>query len=224
MAQQLTFDLPSQPAFGAEAFFVAPPNALAVKAINNWQDWPQNRLLLVGPEGSGKTHLVKVWQALTGARLVDPQCASTIEGPCAVDPVDTKPRDPDFEEACFHAINSANGSQSPMLLTATTVPGGATVALPDLLSRLTATQIIHLQQPDDALLAATMIKQFGDRQLRVPPNLISYIVPRIERSFAAASQIVSHLDAVSMSTGKPVTRTMARHILDRFAAINDSAV
>ena len=71
MAQQLSFDLPARPALGRDAFFVADSNALAVAAIDGWRDWAGGKLVLVGPAGSGKTHLSHVWAADTGANRIE---------------------------------------------------------------------------------------------------------------------------------------------------------
>ena len=70
MSQQLTFDMPSQPALGRGDFFVSPANAAAVEAIQSWHDWPQGKLILVGPKGAGKTHLAHVWAAMCDAQIV----------------------------------------------------------------------------------------------------------------------------------------------------------
>ena len=70
MAEQLSFDLPVRQALGREDFFVSPTNATAVAMIEGWQNWPARKLCLVGPPGSGKTHLTHVWVALSGARII----------------------------------------------------------------------------------------------------------------------------------------------------------
>jgi len=75
MADQLTFDLPSVPALGREAFFISPANAVAVSLLENTKDWSSGKMLLCGPAKSGKTHLAHVWADQTGAALID---ASTL--------------------------------------------------------------------------------------------------------------------------------------------------
>lgn len=69
MAHQLSLDLPARPALGRGDFFVSGPNAAAVAMIEGWENWPARKLVLHGPEGSGKTHLTHVWAALSGATI-----------------------------------------------------------------------------------------------------------------------------------------------------------
>src|SRR5262249_1495386 len=95
-ARQLAFDLPHRPASGADDFLVAPPNAAAVAWVDRWPDWPAAGLALHGAQGSGKTHLLRVWQARSGARLLraadladlDFNALATSPGPAAVDDCD----------------------------------------------------------------------------------------------------------------------------------------
>ena len=67
---QLVLDLPARPALGRADFFVSPANALALAQVDAWPDWPARRLAVVGPAGAGKTHLVHVWAARSGANVL----------------------------------------------------------------------------------------------------------------------------------------------------------
>src|SRR4051794_4602062 len=68
--RQLALDLPYRPALGREDFLVGSANAEAVAFIDRWPDWPSRMLALIGPPGSGKSHLAEVWRQRTGARLI----------------------------------------------------------------------------------------------------------------------------------------------------------
>ena len=87
------------------------------------------------------------------------------------------------------------------------------VALPELVSRLTAAAHVALAEPDEALLGAVLVKLFNDRQLRVQPALITYLLGHMERSLAAAGAMVARLDARALETGRPITRVLAQHVL-----------
>ena len=78
-----------------------------------------------------------------------------------------------------------------------------------------ATTAITISDPDDALLAALIMKLFADRQMRPAPALIAYLSRRIERSFFAARDIVEMLDEVSLREGVPITRALAARLLDK---------
>ncbi|MBL4808007.1 MAG: chromosomal replication initiator DnaA, partial [Rhodobacteraceae bacterium] len=70
-AEQLVLPLPVRAAQGRDDFFIAPCNALAVQQLDNWPNWQNGKLALVGPMGAGKTHLAHVWAAQTGAKIID---------------------------------------------------------------------------------------------------------------------------------------------------------
>lgn len=218
MARQLALDLPVRPALGREAFFVSPSNSAALAAVDAWRGWPNRRHLILGPPGSGKSHLAQVWAAQTGARIVagaslrEEDVPRLVAEPAlAVEDADQSVQEP----ALFHLLNLAQAEATPLLLTATRRPADWGLALPDLASRIAAMPVARLDPPDDALLSAVLVKLFDDRQIAVAPDVIDYLVPRIERSFAAAGGIVSALDAAALAERRPVTRQLARTILDK---------
>ncbi|MCF1708864.1 DnaA/Hda family protein [Tabrizicola sp. J26] len=220
MIRQLAFDLPSRVALGREDFFVSPSNALAVAAVGSWRDWPGARMLLLGAAGSGKTHLAHVWEAEAGARIIaadaltrcDPN--ELAEGPLAVEDADRIAGDSAAETTLFHLMNLTLAQRQPLLLTAEHAPRDWGLCLPDLLSRAQAFPVARLEPPDDALLAAVLVKLFSDRQITVAPTLIPYLVSRMDRSFAAAHDLVAALDARSLAEGRPITRQLAAPLLD----------
>lgn len=216
MIRQLAFALPNAEALTREDFFVAPSNALALQTVEGWQDWPGRKLLLIGPEGAGKTHLAHVWATLSGAAiLTGPDLAQTDVASLAGRPVlvDDADRIGPAEAQLFHLHNLAT-SGAALLLTARTPPRDWGLALPDLVSRMQATQIARLEAPDDALLSAVLVKLFADRQVTVPSNLISYLITRMPRSIGAARTLVADLDARALAAGRPITRTLAAELVD----------
>ena len=92
--------------------------------------------------------------------------------------------------------------------------GADTIALPDLRSRIAAVTQLELGVPDDALLAALLVKFFADRQISVAPNLIPYLLRRVERSAEALEQVVRQLDAAGLARQAPLTRRLARQVLE----------
>jgi chromosomal replication initiation ATPase DnaA len=131
-----------------------------------------------------------------------------------VEDMDRAAADAATEEALFHLHNLLLAGDGRLLLTGRTPPAHWPIALPDLKSRLAATATAALDAPDDALLAAVLVKLFADRQIAVAPPLVAYLVPRIDRSFAAAHAIVDRLDRAALSEGRSVTRALAQRLLD----------
>lgn len=215
MIRQLAFDLPLTEAMTRESFFAAPSNAVALQTVERWQDWPGRKLLLLGPEGSGKTHLAQVWAGMADAvilsalTLAEADVADLAGRAVVVEDADLIDQ---AEAQLFHLHNLVT-SGGALLLTARTPPRDWGLALPDLISRMQATPIAHLDAPDDAFLSAVLVKLFADRQVAVPANLIPYLVTRMPRSIGAARAMVAALDARALALGRPITRALAGEVL-----------
>lgn len=221
MPEQLSFDLPGVTALGRADFLVAPSNAMAVALIEGWQNWQPGKLVITGPEGSGKTHLVHVWAQLTGAEILraDALCDADIpalsQGAVAVEDIPDIADAPEAQTALFHLHNLILAEGNRLLLTGDRTPRRWGLTLPDLASRIEGTQNAVLEPPDDALLAAVLAKLLADRQLTPKPDLIPYLLKRMDRSFAAAREIVTLLDSASLAQKRPLTRTLAATVLDK---------
>ena len=218
MGEQLTFDLPVRPALGREDFFVSPANALAVTTLDQPELWPNGKLLLIGPEGAGKTHLAMVFAARTGAQVIGAGNLAAADLPEAaalvIENADTVAGDTAAETALFHLHNHMTGRGGLLLLTAARAPRDWGLTLADLQSRMAATATATLLPPDDALLGAVLVKLFADRQLQVAPGFIGWLVRRIDRSFATARAVVAALDAEALATKRPINSTLAATLLD----------
>lgn len=215
--KQLTLDLPLDTRYGREDFLVSPSNERAYGLIESWPDWPDTILLLVGPRGSGKSHLAAIWAATARAWTIDafevtpdkvPHLVSS--GALAIEDIDRADRD---EAALFHLLNLARERKAYLLLTCETPPDRWGLKTPDLISRLRLAPSVSLEAPDDALLKAVLVKLFVDRQLVVDTSVVDYIALRIERSLAKADEIVTLLDKEALSRGRRVSRAIAAEVL-----------
>jgi len=210
---QLALDLVLEPDYRAEAFAVSEANAAALALVNRWPRWRQGHLLLVGPAGSGKTHLSHMWSARTQAMSLDAAGLSeslTTVGRGVAVLVEDCDRGVD-EDALFHLLNRAAGDAGvTVLMTASCAPDVWPVALPDLASRLRASETAVLHEPDDALLRQVMEKLFRDRRTPLSPGVLEYLLDRMERSVDFARNLVAWLDREALARKGPVTRTLAR--------------
>jgi chromosomal replication initiation ATPase DnaA len=214
---QLTFDLPRRIGLSRADFLISDSNAAALAWIDRWPDWPSRALALHGPARCGKTHLVHLWCAQTAGIIVPGEALSeevvarlVLEGRhrIAIDNADRA-----SEHALLHLYNSCMASRGGLLVAARQPPASWTVVLPDLDSRLRTVLAIGIGLPDDALLGAVLIKHFADRQLRVAPKVIPYLLTHMERSFAAAAEIACRLDSVSLRDRRAITLPLARQLL-----------
>jgi chromosomal replication initiation ATPase DnaA len=219
---QLTLDLPHRSALGAEDFLVSECNRPAVNMIDAWPDWPDRVQLLIGPAASGKTHLVRVWQAMSGAESLDPAhldmalIDSRPEGtPLVVEDADRTPYD---EKALFHLLNLAREKGLFVLLTARGSPSRWRCALPDLLSRLNAAPVVEIGAPDATLLRTVMLKHFTDRQLDIDPKVLEFLALRVERSLEAAAAAVEAVDRAALASGRKISRQLVAEALQANAS------
>lgn len=215
---QLTLALSHPASLAREDFMVGPCNAAALDAIERWPDWPGRTLALVGPRGSGKSHLAAIWAARAGARMIAASALDEAAAPAALASgavlVEDAAAGAVNERALFHLLNIAREEQGYVLLTAESAPATWTLRLADLASRLRAVPVVTIGPPDDALFRTVLVKLFADRQLTVDEALLVYLERRVERSLAAAQAVVAALDREGLRQQRPVTRALAAELLD----------
>lgn len=221
-AEQLTLDLPHRPALGAEDFLVSDCNLGAVRLIDSWPNWQENAKLLIGPAASGKTHLARVWQALSKAELLSPggldMASLETRGAGTALIVEDVDRAGYDEKALFHLLNVAREKRIYVLLTAREAPNRFDCSLPDLRSRLNALPAIRIGPPDDALLKTVMLKHFADRQLAIDPKSLDFLALHIERSLAAAAVAVAAVDRAALASGRKISRQLVAEALGTTAS------
>lgn len=221
MAEQLTLPLHLRSAQGREDFFIAPANALALTTLDSPEAWPLGRMILIGPEGAGKTHLAAIWADEHGAQVLPARDLSeemapdlVAKGAAVIEDAEAIAQSPEHQRALFHLHNLMQAEGGQLLLTARTPPRDWGLSLPDLISRMEATATVRITPPDDALLAAVLVKLFSDRQLTVAPNLIGWLVTRMDRSLATARKLVAALDRQALAQRRAITQRLAAEVLD----------
>jgi chromosomal replication initiation ATPase DnaA len=215
--RQLAFALPHAESLTRDNFLEGPANAAGLALVDSWPEWPNHIMLLVGPEGSGKSHLAAIWAEQAGARLTSAHTLAAAAVPAALATgalvvEDLNPSDLD-ERALFHLMNLAREDEAFVLITARLPPSAFQIELRDLRSRLRAAPTVALLPPDDALFRALIVKFCADRQLAIDENVVSYLATRIERSYGAARRAVELLDTEALRQGRPVTRALAAELL-----------
>lgn len=186
-----------------DEFLVTPSNARAVHTLDHWATWPVKAAVLVGPRKSGRSLLARIFAAKSGGTIIDD--------------ADTRP-----EEELFHAWNGAQADRHPLLLIAEAAPPTWEITLPDLRSRIAATPLAEIAPPDDALMKALFERKFAARGLDARPDLIDWLVTRIERSHVAVIRTVDALDQEVMERRKRLSIPLARTTLAAAALIPQS--
>ena len=208
----MPLDLAVSPKLTREDIIIGKSNRAAVEIVDLWPAWQSPVVVLAGPKGSGKTHLVKAWEAQANAVRLD--CAKIAFFPTSsqaflMEDIGETALD---ETALFHLVNSIREHGGSLLLTSKLRPSSWNIALPDLKSRLQSATVVEIAEPDDALLLAVLAKLFADRQVIVEANVSEYLVTRMERSFSEAVRIVALLDALALEKKTRITRSLAASI------------
>lgn len=218
-SSQLPLDLGYQPALTRDDFMVSPCNQIAVHWVDRWPGWPSHALVLIGPSAAGKTHLARIWSHASGAEIITPDklnenlITGRATGHLVIDQADLLIGDRAAEEILFHLYNQTRSNGDHLLLTMRAAPFALNFTVPDLASRLRSALTIGIDEPDDELLSAVLVKLFHDRQIQVNDDVIRYLVPRMERSFLAANDIVARADLAALSQKRPVTVQLMRGLL-----------
>lgn len=206
---------------GREDFLIAPCNAESFAWIDRWPDWSAPVLILQGPPACGKTHMGYVWMQRSGSRLVEARNLEQLpadriflqQTPLLIDHLDPWVGSRQAETTLFHIYNMLQEHGMSALITMRMSPEHADFAVPDLASRIRSCPVARIKMPDETLLGSLLIKMFQDRQLKPDQNLIKYILPRAERSFAAMRDIVERADALALAKKRPLSIPLMREVL-----------
>lgn len=215
--QQSAFDFPLSNDYAVDDFAVSPANQLAYSWVTAWPAWESYGLVVYGGPDCGKTHLAHIWKERSQARLIH---ASSLQDtllpelfsspPCFI--IEDIERIAE-ETALFHLLNHVKAQQGSVLLTALAPPNQLHFSLADMRSRVNALPAARISPPDDALLKAVLCKQFADHQLRVPEEVVDFLLARMERSFAMAKCFVNQLDMQAMKEQCSITIPFIRRVL-----------
>ena len=199
-SSQIPLSFPVEESYDPHDFIPLSCNQDALDWIDRYPDWPYPAVIVYGEVGCGKTHILKLWQDKTGE--------------AAIDNVDLVFGNLEAEQNLFHQFNQAREKKTYLFLSMTNKLASQNILLPDLKSRLMAAPQVEITQPDEHDLSVILTKLANDRQLKIDPDVMKYILPRIERSFASARDLINLIDEQALAQKRAVTVPFVRGVVD----------
>lgn len=199
------------------------PNAEALAAVSDHAAGKTQEpvLFLWGEVGTGKSHLLRAWCRATGAAPVAP----LPEPPHALVVVDDVDRlDGEDQIRLFSLINAAREGDGRVLATGP-VPPAQLIDLPglnfrpDLATRLAQGLVFRLHPLSDADKRAALCVRAESRGLRLPDEVVRYLLTHCRRDLPHLLTLVDLLDTHSLSLKRPVSLPLLKEILQRNLAI-----
>jgi chromosomal replication initiation ATPase DnaA len=195
-----------------EEFFVSSCNFDAYNTVMK-HDW--GRLIVIGDNRSGKTTLAKVWQKSRKGQF----CRSLYDLN-QKDDIDSIVVD-DIESVNVYdllsIVNYASEHSMQLLMLASEYPS---FTLPDLKSRLSSTLKVMIKFPDIELAKKLIAKLFVDKQIKVFPEQVDYIVENIDREYDKMEYIVSYIDKMAETLGKKINLPTIRELMSNYCENN----
>lgn len=205
--KQINFDLGFQSEYHESDFILSLCNLDAFNSITQNNKWINNRFLLIGEEGSGKSHLAHIWKEQQNAKELQENEPFEASSAFLIENIELIKN----EEYLFHLLNYCQNNSLTLLMTASHYPE---YALKDLNSRIKATLNTYIKNPDEEFIQVLIRKFFTDQQLAVSEEVVSYLVARVERSFTYLKNLVSTIDKLSLEEKRNITIPFVKSVLE----------
>ncbi|WP_139792243.1 HdaA/DnaA family protein [Henriciella litoralis] len=215
-SRQLKFEFPES-GHTLDTLAVTDSNRTAIAVLKRWPDWRTAHFCLVGAPQSGLSTAAQAWCDLSGSALLSAKAFDKLShkkidalanGPVAIELAENVSN----ESNLLSLLNLSVRSGGTVLLTSHVSPARWRVSQPDLLSRLKAMTLIELGPPDDEMLSIRLQAAMKRRYLKLPGDVETYLLARIQRNYAVIESFVQNLH--EMSDGREVTVPLAREVLD----------
>ena len=213
---QLLLDFDHKIEFNEHDYYVSKSNYFAFNLIQNWTKWEKKILNIYGDTFSGKTHLAKIFQNKSRALyLTDSDVNEEIYkkiklSECIVIDDFEKIKNENLLYSLFNLIYQDN---KYLLIFSNSTISKINYNLDDLNSRAKNCIFAQIENPDDDLIFAIIVKSFSDRQIKLEKKLLEFIIKRIERSYGKIYEFIYKVDELSLKKKKPINLKTIREIL-----------
>ncbi len=213
---QKLLDFGISESFDENDYYVSKSNYFAKNMIETWPNWDKKILNLTGEKYSGKTHLSKIFKLKSNALYLYASNINheTIKKIKLSNNIIIEDLDENFDEKLFYSILYLVEQDNKYLLISTKIPiDTMKFSLPDLVSRLKNCIIAKIEQPDDKLIYAIILKSFSDRQIKLDNKVIDYIIKRIARSYSKMQEFIYKIDELSLKKKKSINFKIIKEII-----------
>ena len=213
---QLLLELDYKTNFNEHDFYLSKSNADAFNFINRWPDWEKKILNISGEKFSGKSHLANIFKLKSKAFLVKGNNidSSIFKSLKLYESIIIDDFEECKEEEILYSIFNLIDQDSKYLLINSLKPiNKIKFKLPDLESRSKNCLYAEIENPDDELLFAIILKNFSDRQIKIEKKIINFVISRIDRSYRKIDEFIYKVDELSLKKKKPINLKTIKEIL-----------
>ena len=213
---QLLLDFDYKTNFNEHDFYLSKSNSNAFNLINRWPDWDKKILNISGEKFSGKSHLANIFKLKSKAFLIkgneiDNSIFKSIKLHESVIIDDFE--ECNEEEILYSIFNLIDQDSKYLLINSLKPINEIKHRLPDLTSRSKNCLYAVIENPDDELLFAIILKNFSDRQIKIEKKIINFIISRIDRSYRKIDEFIYKIDELSLKKKKPINLKTIKEIL-----------
>ena len=215
---QNIFNFDKNKNFNYEDYFVSKSNYFAFEILQKWPKWEKNILNIYGENFSGKTHLSKIFlNKNNGLMIYEKDINDEIFKKLKLyENIVLDGFNYETSEKLLYSIFNLIDSENKFLIINSINPiNEMDFQLKDLVSRAKNCLFAKIENPDDELMNAIILKNFSDRQIKIDNKLIDYIAKRIDRSYSKISQFIYKIDELSLKKKKPIDFKIIKEILKK---------
>ena len=213
---QLLIDFDYKTNFNQHDFYLSKSNSNAFNLVNRWPDWDKKILNISGEKFSGKSHLANIFRLKSKAFLIkgneiDNSIFKSIKLHESIIIDDFE--ECNEEEILYSIFNLIDQDSKYLLINSLKPINELKYRLPDLTSRSKNCLYAVIENPDDELLFAIILKNFSDRQIKIEKKIINFIISRIDRSYRKIDEFIYKIDELSLKKKKPINLKTIKEIL-----------
>ena len=213
---QLLLELDYKTNFNENDFYLSKSNSNAFNLINRWPDWEKKILNISGEKFSGKSHLANIFKLKSKAFLIkgnkiDNSIFKSLKLYESIIIDDFE--ECNEEEILYSIFNLIDQDNKYLLINSLKPINKIKYKLPDLASRSKNCLYAEIENPDDELLFAIILKNFSDRQIKIEKKIINFIISRVDRSYRKIDEFIYKVDELSLKKKKPINLKTIKEIL-----------